>query len=226
VREDADKVKEEAEHDVDHLIGKESKLADRPGVLVGSAAGVGVVLGALSSRAPRPRVPVPGRNGSKPQKNAYGGYGPYPGERSRTERLIGAATGGATAPLASRLDQLISEVWESFRSGFQDPEAPRAGANSSGIGEATQRAMARGEHPREGQTTYLTREEIGPYNSDPRLDGDPEGAREILHEAEVEDFDPRSNLGGTVGVQGEGLLMPRTPAPLEQEERSERRTGQ
>jgi hypothetical protein len=40
---------------------------------------------------------------------------------------------------------------------------------------------------------------------------------------------PRENLPAYSGVQGEGLLYPRTPgkqAPYEEDERSERRTGQ
>jgi hypothetical protein len=237
VREDTETVKEEAIYDLDHTIGKESKLADKPKTLLAGAAGTGLVLGMLSSSVslPRPRVPV--RNGSKAGDRAYG---PSPNEgqqSSRTERLVGAAGGTVMGSLSARLDDFVAEIWDSFKSGFKESNGDGQVSSqrySSGLGEATERQLDRGERPRgmtaEGQTTYLSREEMSPYTSShSKLDGDPEEAREILHDAEVEDMAPRENLPAYSGVQGEGLLYPRTPgkqAPYEEGERSERRTGQ
>jgi ElaB/YqjD/DUF883 family membrane-anchored ribosome-binding protein len=238
VREDAETVKEEAKYDLDHTIGKESKLADKPKTLLAGAAGTGVVLGILSSSVSLPRLGTPGRNGSKPDQRAYG---PSPDERqqSRTQRLAGAAGGTVLGSFSARLDEFVAEVWDSFKSGFtgsEDKGQVSSERYSSGLGEATERQLARGERPEgvvatpEGQTSYLSREEISPYTSShSKLDGDPEEAREILHDAEVEDMAPRENLPAYSGVQGEGLLYPRTPgkqAPYEEDERSERRTGQ
>lgn len=238
VREDAETVKEEAKYDLDHTIGKESTLADRPKTLLAGAAGTGVVLGLLSSSVRVPRPHMPARNGREQQA-----YGPYPDEngggQSRKERLLSAAGGSVAGSLTARLDEFVAEVWESFKSGFKDSDGGRKdvmnddGKYDSGLGEATERELerkrARGEVA-EGKTTYLSREEIAPYtSSDSELDGDPEEARKILHEAEVEDMAPRENLPAYSGVQGEGLLYPQTPgkqAPYEEQERSERRTGQ
>jgi hypothetical protein len=237
VREDAETVKEEAKYDLDHTIGKESKLADKPKTLLAGAAGTGVALGILSSSVSLPKPGIPGRNGSKAEESEQGASGGQ--QQSRKQQLMGAAGGSVMGSFTARLDQFVAEVWDSFKSGFsgsEDKGQVSSERYSSGLGEATERQLARGERPEgvvatpEGQTSYLTREEISPYTSShSKLDGDPEEAREILHDAEVEDMAPRENLPAYSGVQGEGLLYPRTPgkqAPYEEDERSERRTGQ
>jgi hypothetical protein len=210
-------VKSEASEDLNRTIGKDSKAAQHPKALVGGAAGAGILLGRLSSKMSlRPRLPH--RNGKQ-----------QPEERlSRTQRAMNALTGSAMGTAGGQVDTFIADVFASFKSGFagDEPRTPRVYEQARAVG-----ARAGSYTPgAECRTTYLNREEIAPYTSShSALDGDPEQAREILHDASVQGVSPRENMPGYPGVQGEGLAYPETSgvqAPYEEGGRSERRTGQ
>jgi hypothetical protein len=228
IRDDVQAIGDEAKYDVDHWIGKESAMAERPKTLLASAAGAGLALGLVTDGMGMPR-PSLRRNGHGPDESK----GQSEAEKkSKLRALTGVATGAAAGSVQGQVSSFLGEIWDSFKSGWSSsggheerrlpPDIRSSRSNGSSIPGGSSAGHG---------TRYLRRDELSPdaVDADVALKPGEKSPREILHDARAEDYAPRENMPGYAGVQGEGLLLPETPgvqAPYEEEHHSERHTGQ
>lgn len=216
IRDDASSAGDEAKVDLDRALGPGSAAAEHPKALVAGAAGAGVVLGMLSSRVSLPRPHLRSQNGRQSEDGEPGQ--PESNGDSKAKRLASVAAAGAAGSVQGQLNELVSEVWQSFKTGFR----------RNSMAEETSREHQRlaADRRPDPRTRHMSREEIEPLGPDVDIHDD-RAPEKLAHDAKVEDYDPRAALGTTAGFQGEGLLVatPDPDGPLD-ERRSERRTGQ
>lgn len=251
VRDDLSSAGEELRATVSEATAPGSAIAEHPKALISGAAGAGAVLGMLSagvSLAGDRRDGASERRRESASPGRKPAYGPYPGEQSspdaggdsRTRRLLSAATGAAAGSLQGQLHELLAETWSSFKSGFKD-DGRNSSTDDHRVHAPDDVLAARATHPNgsrvgSGNTRYMSREEIQPMDTErtePETDAEThrreeEEARKTLHQAEVEDLNPRQDAAVAYGVQGEGVLISPTPGTsgVPGERPSERRSGQ
>ena len=255
VRDDVSSAGEELRATVSEATAPGSAVAEHPKALISGAAGAGAVLGLLSAgvslRGHR-RSDTGERRRQSASPSRKPAYGPYPvdqsssgadGGDSRTRRVLSAATGAAAGSLQGQLNELVTETWNSFKSGFKSDSRKRSTEDQRVapfadvlVPRATRATRSNGSPVGSGNTRYLNREEIQPMDTKRKAgetDADlhrreDEEARKTIHEAEVEDLNPRQDAAVAYGVQGEGALISPTPGTggVPGERPSERRSGQ
>ena len=239
LRDDAAIAGDELRADIDHVLGEHSAAAEHPKALLAGSAGAGALLGILSANASLPRPHMPGRGDHPGTNGARREEAPTADADRKKRGLLSLATGAAAGSLQGQLGGLMGEAWAGFKAGMKnDSRAVRDSGHRVHTYDdvLAGRSSRTTDPPPEGRVRYLSREEIDPMNSD-RTEGETdaelhrredEEARKVVHDAEVEDLNPREDTAASYGVQGEGALISPTPgnrrAPGERP--SERRSGQ
>lgn len=216
VREDASNAGGELRGEFERVLGRDSAAAEHPKALVAGAAGAGIALGMISESIGLARPHLPSRNGHAQQQSSENGR-PVSGEPGK-RGLLAVASGALAGSFRGPLNELIADAWKGFRSGFN---------NSDKRADDDAEPIAPDPH-------HMTREEIQPMSSDnarPEQETDAElhrredeEARKTLHDAEVEDLNPRADNAVVSGVLGGGAIV--APIPDRDGPLDERRSGQ
>ncbi len=211
VREGAARAGDELLGDVERVMGSDSAAAEHPKSLIAGAAGAGLALGIISESVGLARPHLPSRNGHKSSADGSA-------RDAKKKGLLAVATGAAAGAFQGQLNELLTDAWNGFRSGFNNTDerdADRAGA----IAVAPDHNMTREEiEPMSNDTTPIDKE-----TDAERHRKDEEEARKILHDAKVEDLNPRADNALVHGVLGGGAIV--APAPDRDGPLDERRSG-